>query len=337
MNKLKEWIKQHQLIAFFILTYLITWLLMAPYLLTGGNELFGILIIVGIFGPALTNIIISRIVEPVPSGNPRHQRWITFLVTWVIATVIFTLNVKTTSVIQSPVAIVIFAIFGLLPAFVWSSAFSKFPGVSRSLSSLVKPKGHVGYYLFALLIPPVIKLISIPIAIQLGLAALSTPDRVDGALQLVTLITVSFLYGFVFTGGLNEETGWTGFALPRLQVRYNPFIASIVLWFFWILWHIPMQVTGFWNPDLTSFIRVLIGTFFARFMFTWLYNRTNGGILVAMIFHVSANTSFMFLPATHVQMGLEALLAVFIVIFARMWVKLPSDSPATYRISEEAT
>jgi membrane protease YdiL (CAAX protease family) len=305
-------------------------LLILPYLATGDEQIFGILVLVGIFGPAFINIIISRIIEPVPSGNTRKKKRITFLVTWIIATVIFTFNVKTTSEIESPVAIVFYAIVGLLPAFVLASVFSKFPGVRKSLSSLLKPKGNVGWYLFALLFAPVIKLVSIPITNQLGLEVISEPDQVSGLLQVVGLIAVSFMYGFVFTGGLNEETGWTGFALPRLQFRYNPFMASILLWFFWILWHMPMQIAGFWNPELHSFIRALIGTFFARFIFTWLYNKTKGSILPAIMLHASANVSFAFLPVTHVHMILEALIAVFIIFWARMWKKLPAESQAIY-------
>jgi membrane protease YdiL (CAAX protease family) len=335
MNKLTEWIKKYQLSAFFILTYLTTWLLILPYIITGNEQIFGILVLIGIFGPAFINIIISRIIEPVPSVNTHKKKRITFLITWIIATVIFTFNVKTTSEIESPVAIVIYAIIGLLPAFVLASVFSKFPGVRKSLSSLLKPKGDVRWYVFALLFAPVIKLVSIPITNLLGLEIISEPDQVKGLLEIVGLIAISFLYGFVFTGGLNEETGWTGFALPRLQNRYTPFIASIVLWFFWILWHIPMQISGFWNPEVDAFIRSLIGTFFARFIFTWLYNKTNGSILPAIILHASANVSFAFLPVTHVHMILEVLITIFIIFSTRMWERLPAKSPAMYRINNE--
>jgi len=78
-----------------------------------------------------------------------------------------------------------------------------------------------------------------------------------------------------------------------------------------------------------------IGTFFARFIFTWLYNKTEGSILPAILLHVSANVSFEFIPTTHVDMILGALIAVFIIFRARMWEKLPAENPAIYRISEE--
>jgi len=334
IKKLKELIKLYQISAFFVLTYLITWFLLLPYMLTGDEQAYGILVMFGIFGPAFANIIVSRIIRPVPSDHKPTFKYLIFLITWIIATVIFTFNVKTTSEIESPIAIIFYAVVGLLPAFVLASVFSKFPEVRKSLSSLLKPKGSLWLYILALLFAPAIKIFSIPISNLLGLEVISEPDQVLGLSQLVGLIVISFLYGFFFTGGLNEETGWTGFALPRLQNRYSPFITSIILWFFWILWHMPMQISGFWNPELDSFIRALIGTFFARFIFTWLYNKTNGSILPAIILHASANVSFVFLPVTHVHMILEAVITIFIIIKAKMWEKLPPDSQATYIISD---
>jgi membrane protease YdiL (CAAX protease family) len=335
MISLKEKIKQHQLISFFVFTYLGTWLLLLPFILTGDEQTFGILVIVGIFCPALFNIIISRIINPTPDDNLRKKRRITFLVTLIIATVIFTFNVKTTSGIESPVAIVIFAILSLLPAFVLASVFSKYRTVRKSLSSLLKPKGRICWYLFALLIIPVIRIVSIPITQLLELDMIYEPTHNENIFQLVGLIIVSFFYGLVFTGGLNEETGWTGFALPRLQARFSPLIASMILWFFWLGWHMPMQIAGYWNSDVDSFVRALIGTFFARFIFTWLYNKTNGGILPAMFLHASANICFAFLPITHVHMILESVLAIIIIIGSRMWIKLPIDSPAIFISNKE--
>ena len=84
------------------------------------------------------------------------------------------------------------------------------------------------------------------------------------------------------------------------------------------------------------FIRALIGTFFARFILTWLYNKTKGGILPAILLHVSANVSFMVLPSTNVSMILEAILAIFIIVRSKMWVKLPGNDPAVFRVIEES-
>jgi len=337
MNRIRRIVKEHQLISFFGLTYLTSWVLFSPFLLTGDEQAFGILALVALFCPAFVNIVISRIITPASNENPQRKRPIAFLATWVVATIIFALHVKTTSQIESPIAIVFYAIIALLPAFVIASVFSKFPVVRMGLSSILNPKGHIAWYLFALLMPWIIKLISIPVTAQLSWNAISEPEQVDSISRWPGLVAISFLYGLVFTGGLNEETGWTGFALPRLQVSFSPLIASIILWFFWILWHIPLQVAGLWNAELVDLVRALIGSFFARFIFTWLFNKTRGGVLSAILFHASANASFEFLPFTHVHMILEAALAISIIVFARMWQKLPADSPGMYRTSQDTT
>ena len=148
---------------------------------------------------------------------------------------IFTFNIKATSQIESPYVIAIFAIIGLFPAFIIASAYSKFPGVRKSLASIVKPRGNPCWHLFVLLTIPFIRLVSIPITHLLGWSISSEPEQALGGIKLVGLVAVSFSYTLVFTGGLNKETGWTGFALPRLQARHNPIVASVILWFFWML------------------------------------------------------------------------------------------------------
>ena len=333
MRKIKEFINEYQLISFFVLTYLFTWLLILPVILTGDQQLGGLLGLVGIFGPALINIFISRLLQPKQNVSYKNKKLITFMVIWIICTAAFTLNVKMTSGLESIFVIVIFAIIGLLPTLVILSAFSKFPGVRKSLSSLIKPSGHYGYYLFALLMAPTIKIISIPITKISGFGMISTPELDGGTWQITGFIIISFLYGFFYAGGINEEVGWTGFALPRLQKQFNPFITSIILWFFWILWHIPLQITGFWNPETSAFLRAILGTFFARFILTWLFNKTNGGIIAPMILHVSANVSFMVLPNTYTAMILEALLAALIIFISKMWKKLPVTHEGVYNIT----
>lgn len=44
----------------------------------------------------------------------------------------------------------------------------------------------------------------------------------------------------IFFYGWGEETGWRGFALPRLQKSHSAFAATFILSIFWALWHLPL-------------------------------------------------------------------------------------------------
>jgi membrane protease YdiL (CAAX protease family) len=55
------------------------------------------------------------------------------------------------------------------------------------------------------------------------------------------LVIVEFGYAFFVGGGVSEEPGWRGFLLPRLQDRFSPLVASLLVWFPWALWHAPLD------------------------------------------------------------------------------------------------
>ena len=44
----------------------------------------------------------------------------------------------------------------------------------------------------------------------------------------------------VLTDGLGEELGWRGYLLPRLLSRHRAIPASLILGFYWWLWHVPL-------------------------------------------------------------------------------------------------
>lgn len=53
-------------------------------------------------------------------------------------------------------------------------------------------------------------------------------------------IIVGFVYIFFLGGPFQEEWGWRGYALDRLQMRWNAFTSSMILGILWGIWHLPL-------------------------------------------------------------------------------------------------
>jgi membrane protease YdiL (CAAX protease family) len=87
---------------------------------------------------------------------------------------------------------------------------------------------------------------------------------------------------WILTFGIGEETGWRGFALPRLQKDRSAFSATLLLWVFWAFWHLPLFFYSY-TPSIIP--GMLIGLLAGAITFTWLYNSTNGSVLMTAIWH----------------------------------------------------
>lgn len=112
------------------------------------------------------------------------------------------------------------------------------------------------------------------------------------------ILLVGSFVGNVFHGGLSEEFGWRGYALPRLQARFNAFWASLILGLFEGLWHYPLIV---WPADQRygmSLIVLILWQTIATYFRTWIFNSTNGSILAAVLFHAVQNSAGIIVPAS---------------------------------------
>lgn len=141
-----------------------------------------------------------------------------------------------------------------------------------------------GWWLFALL--------GFPITATIG--CLLMPGVVgtfttDGLGRSLTDYLPFFLYPALLVGGpLGEEVGWRGFALPRLQQRFTPVVATIVLGLLWTGWHAPIWFSNNWSILNVQNIAFYTGFLvLAAFQYTWAYNNTRGSILIAIVLHAS--------------------------------------------------
>lgn len=168
------------------------------------------------------------------------------------------------------------------------------------IRSLFRPisVGHIGaaWYPLALLLPGVILGVSTVMYWLLGGSGvqwLYPPTNVE---RIVAM--------FVFPIG--EELGWRGLAMPRMQRRYGSLIASLVIGSIWGLWHVPMFLLAGITASSTLALMLpfcLAGTL----VFTWIYNRTRGSLLIAVLMHMGAhlNNSHQALPSNVTPLALH--------------------------------
>lgn len=148
------------------------------------------------------------------------------------------------------------------------------------------------WYLAALAVPLVIPAAVTVVAVASGLpwGFHELPARLPG-----------YLFGLVFVlllGGGQEEPGWRGYLLPRLQTRTSPLVASAVVGVLWAVWHLPLFVLGFEQyagRPFELYVPQLVGL---AVVFTWLYNATRGSVVLAMLLHAGVNQSENLAPIT---------------------------------------
>jgi len=140
-------------------------------------------------------------------------------------------------------------------------------------------------------------------------------------------IIVLFLVLFFFGGSVNEEFGWRGYALDRIQSKRSALLSSLILGFLWGLWHLPLFFFHGLSQSYMSFWIFLGWTCSLAVLMTWLHNNNGGNILVALLFHTMGNLSTSIFPFFNAEKGadqtpflfatvLYSIVAILVVIVA---------------------
>lgn len=94
--------------------------------------------------------------------------------------------------------------------------------------------------------------------------------------------------------GLGEETGWRGYALPRLQARFGPRLGTFLLYPLWALWHLPTFwfVASFIDMDFfTLVVGWGLGILAGTLVLANVAHLANGSVAAAAIWHISYNAA----------------------------------------------
>lgn len=191
-----------------------------------------------------------------------------------------------------------------LATYITAAITGGLPAIKDILKRIIRWRVKPIWYLIALLFTAVIGLIAIGMHLILG-----GTNKVGELLTLKSLLPSLAFQIFFFL--LTEETAWRGFALPRLQAKYNALTSSLILGILWGLWHIPLVFIPGSFQSTVPFAGFILSAIATSVFMTWVFNHSRGSVLVAAIFHGATDVSIAFL---NVMTGDSRLFWIFIAV-----------------------
>jgi uncharacterized protein len=189
-------------------------------------------------------------------------------------------------------------------------------GLGDLLSRLFKWRGGVRWYAIAIVATP---LLAATVLLALSLASPEFLPAIITAGNKSELLLSGIVAGLMV--GIFEELGWTGFAVPRLRLRYSLLTTGLIVGLLWGAWHFIV----FWESDTFTGafpLMILLVRLFSwlppfRILMVWVYDRTES-LLVSILMHASLVASLSII----VPSGLSGeYLSTWILIWAAaLWV-----------------
>lgn len=161
-------------------------------------------------------------------------------------------------------------------------------------------------------------------AVVLRFAQGQWPDvTLLGEVNFLPNLGLGALLLWLLTFGVGEEVGWRGYALPRLQQNRSALSASLILWVFWLFWHLPQF---FYLHQFATVMGIAFGLLGGTIVLTWLYNSSGGSLLILTVWHGTFN----FITVSAAGEGLvAAVLSTVVMVWAVVvvvWLRPPTLS-----------
>jgi CAAX protease family protein len=158
------------------------------------------------------------------------------------------------------------------------------PGLRDLAARMIRWRVGVRWWLVA---------VSPLVLLGLGLAAMAAAGQAlpgAGDFGRFSGIPASGLAGVLLllvAAGLGEETGWRGYALPKLQRRFSPLASSLIVAVLWFGWHLPQffLIASYRDNGPFQYVGFFLGLTCGAVVLTWLYNRSGGSILLVAVWH----------------------------------------------------
>lgn len=151
---------------------------------------------------------------------------------------------------------------------------------------------------------------------DLVVADLTTYTGIGESLGALATIAVVFV-----CNGLGEETGWRGFAVPRLLRTRSLTATSLIVAAMWAPWHLPMffALESFKAFSAVETVGWVLGITAGSFLLTWLFRGSGGSVLLVAVWHTAFNFTSAATPATE---GVVAAITSTVVMVAAVAIAI---------------
>lgn len=324
-----HWAARHPMATFIVLAYTLSTAWFLNYLVDlGAVNGFGV---IGSVSPALAAMVVAAIVKPEPSRSTAGKRWQLFgvasLLTLAImvavrlwaATGLVILPGTDPSVPPYPnlLAVAVDLSAAAAVGLVISGVHSQRQGVRDLLRSLDPRRADVPWYWWAIALGayPAFVALGNGLAAAVGLTA-PAPNASGPWHWLTVSALIMFAFCLVGGGGL-EEPGWRGLALPLLQKRFSPLRSSLILGVLWTFWHWPQLLLSGAQGGLPVVVSFFLQVVSLALLFTAVFHRARGSLLVVVVLHAAINATDLFLSASALTTIVQLLVALGVALW--MW------------------
>jgi membrane protease YdiL (CAAX protease family) len=180
-------------------------------------------------------------------------------------------------------------LFGpMIAAFTLTAMTGGWAGVRELASRVLRWRVPLRWWLFAVATPLVLLAAAfVVLTIGPGAPSLGAFGRAAGLPQWGVL----FVWAAFVAGGIAEETGWRGFALPLLRRKHGLLQSSLLLVPIWAGWHLPLffLVKSYRDMGLIGAPGFLFALACGSIILAWLYESAASSVLVAAVWHATYN------------------------------------------------
>jgi len=107
----------------------------------------------------------------------------------------------------------------------------------------------------------------------------------------------------IFLGGGQEELGWRGYALERMEASLGVVLGNVVLGLIWALWHAPLWYVPGASQQYMSFAGFVLLTQGYSYFLAWVYHAAGRRPFAALWTHGWANAWIPLMPVLRMQAG----------------------------------